>query len=78
MFTALLTFFFIGLAALLAVTVVAAMIGLVVSVILGVVGILLFKVLPLLLIGWVIVKLVQRSSRRGSLSAADRRWLDEG
>jgi hypothetical protein len=41
-------------------------------------GILLFKVAPLLLLGWIVVKLVQRGGGGGQrgLSASDRRWLD--
>lgn len=34
------------------------------------------KLLPLLLVGWVVVKLVQGGERRRSLSSADQRWLD--
>lgn len=37
---------------------------------------LTIKLLPILLVGWVVVKLVQRSSRPKGLSAADQRWLD--
>lgn len=37
---------------------------------------LTLKLLPLLLIGWVVVKVVQGGERRRSISSADRRWLD--
>ena len=38
---------------------------------------LFFKVLPLLLIGWVVVKLIRRfEGRRGTLRSADAAWLD--
>lgn len=41
---------------------------------------LLFKALPFLLIGWVVVKLIQAAEGRGSsgtgLTTADRQWLD--
>ena len=40
------------------------------------IGFLLFKVAPLLLIGWVVFKLVGRSRHRAQISAADQRWLD--
>lgn len=37
------------------------------------------KVLPFLLVGWVVVKLVGGGSKpRSSISAADKRWLDKG
>ena len=41
----------------------------------GLLGLVL-KVLPIVLIGWVVVKLIQRSERRRSLSSEERRWLD--
>jgi hypothetical protein len=36
------------------------------------------KLLPFLLVGWVVVKLVQQAEKRprGILSSADQRWLD--
>jgi hypothetical protein len=37
---------------------------------------LLFKVAPLMLIGWVVVKLLDRRSSSDRISAADRRWLE--
>ena len=55
------------------------MLGVVIAVfglIFGVAGFLLFKVAPVLLVGWIILKLVSRSRRPRQLSAADRRWLD--
>lgn len=55
---------------------VLGLLGLVFGVAVGLLA-LTVKLLPLLLVGWVIVKLVQRSDRRrGALSAADQRWLD--
>jgi hypothetical protein len=39
---------------------------------------LTLKVLPFLLVGWVVVKLVGGGKPRSSISAADRRWLDKG
>jgi len=40
---------------------------------------LALKVLPFLLVGWVVVKLVGGGSKpRSSISAADKRWLDKG
>jgi hypothetical protein len=71
----LLTFFAVGLITLVVAGVVLSIVGLVFSLTLGLAGFLLFKVAPLLLIGWVVVKLVEKR-RGGSLSAADRRWLE--
>jgi hypothetical protein len=42
----------------------------------GLASFLLFKVAPILLVGWIVVKLVQKSSGGGSLSEADRKWLE--
>lgn len=76
MLTALLTLFVLGIAGLIVISVVMAVLGTVFSVAFGLVGILVFKVAPLLLIGWCVLKLIER--RRGSkrLSSADQRWLD--
>lgn len=77
MIGSLLTFFAVGLATL----VVAGLVLGVLSAVFGILGslasFLLFNVAPILLVGWVVVKLVDRKSK-GSLSAADRKWLDGG
>ncbi|MFL5540040.1 MAG: hypothetical protein ACJ8J0_13700 [Longimicrobiaceae bacterium] len=53
-----------------------ALLGVVLGLVVGLLA-LAVKVLPIVLIGWVVVKLVQRAERpRGMLSAADQRWLD--
>lgn len=54
----------------------------VLGLVLGAVGMMLalaFKLVPLLLIGWVVVKLIQKSERgsyRAAIPASDRQWLD--
>jgi hypothetical protein len=53
-----------------------AILSFVVSVTFGIVGFLLFKVAPLLLIGWVVVKVVERSRSRRAIGRADQKWLD--
>ena len=62
-------------------TVLLAVLGLVFGLALGLVGLmvaLVVKVVPLLLIGWVVVKLIQRGERgsRPRIATSDRRWLD--
>jgi hypothetical protein len=74
MFSSLLAFFVVGLLMLG----VVAILGVFFSLALGVVAVLLFKVLPILLIGWIGVKLMQRFTSRRAISASDRRWLDGG
>lgn len=77
MLGALLTLFAFGLVGVVLFAVAMALLGVVFSVVFGVTSFVLFKVAPLLLLGWLIVKLIGRrgcGSRR--LSAADRKWLD--
>ena len=71
----LLTFFAVGLVTLVVAGVALAILGTVLSLGLGLAAFLLFKVAPILLVGWVVLKVMDRK-RSGSLSAADRRWLD--
>ena len=71
----LLTFFAVGLVTLVVAGVALAVIGTVLSLGLGLAAFLLFKVAPILLVGWVVLKVMERK-RGGSLSAADQRWLD--
>lgn len=72
MLAALLTLLVLGIAGIVVLSLVLALFGLA----MGVAGFLLFQVAPVLLVGWVVVKLVQRSRRSREISAADRRWLD--
>lgn len=74
----LLTLFAVGLLSLLALGVVLAIIGTVFSVALGVAGFVLFKVAPIVLVGWIVLKLFDRKKSPPSLSAADREWLESG
>ena len=69
-----------GIVGLVVLVVLFAVLGLVLGVV-GMAVMLVFKVLPLLLIGWIVVKLVQSGERRSlprgpRLSASDRAWLD--
>lgn len=76
MLTALLMLVVVGIVGLVAVSIVFALVAAVFGLAFGAVA-LLFKLLPLLLVGYVVVKLVQRSGRsRGRLTGADQRWLD--
>lgn len=76
MLSALLTLLVLGIAGLIVISIVMAMVGVLFSVAFGVVGFLVFKVAPLLLIGWCVLKLVERRRGPKRLSAADQRWLD--
>lgn len=71
----LLTFFAVGLLTLVVAGVVLAVVGSVVGLVGSLAAFLLFKVAPIMLVGWVVVKLLDRRSS-DRLSAADRRWLE--
>ena len=72
----LLTLFAVGLGTIIVLGVLLSVLGTVLSIGIGLAGILLFKVAPLLFVGWVVLKLMDRSSGDKELSAADRRWLE--
>ena len=72
----LLTFFAVGLATIIAAGIVLGVVGVVFSLTFGLATFLLFKVAPVLLVGWVVVKMFEKSRGGSSLSDADRRWLE--
>lgn len=72
----LLTFFAVGLATLIVAGIVLSILGTVLSLGFGLATFLLFKVAPVLLVGWVVLKVIDKRSGGGNLSAADRRWLE--
>ncbi len=75
MIGALLTLFAIGLATLLVVGVLLAVVGTVFSIGFGLGGFLLFKVAPVVFLGWVVLRLLA-PRRRKELSEADQEWLE--
>ena len=68
----LLTFFAVGLVTLLVAGVVLSIVGTLFSLTFGLAFFLLFKVAPVLLVGWIAVKIFEKMTGEGSLSAADR------
>lgn len=75
MIGSLLTFFAVGLITLLVAGVVLGVVGVVFSLTFGLATFLLFKVAPILLVGWIVVKVFSKVRGDDSLSTADRRWL---
>lgn len=75
MISALLTFFAVGFVTLVVAGIVLAIVGSVIGLVGSLVGFLLFKIAPVLLVGWVVLKLIDRRNT-SRLSAADRRWLE--
>ena len=76
MLGALLTFLVLGVLSIVVIGVIFALIGMVISVTFGIVGFLLFKVAPVLLIGWIIAKVVGRGRARPAIARSDQKWLD--
>ena len=72
----LLTFFAVGLVTLIVAGIVLAVVGTVFSITIGLTSFLLFKVAPILLVGWIVVKVIEKSRGGDSLSSADRKWLE--
>jgi len=75
MLGALVTFFLIGFIALVVLGVVLAVVGTVFSIAAGIASFLLFKVAPVVLVGYIVVRLL--SPRRNRLSASEQRWLND-
>lgn len=76
MIGSLLTFFAVGLATILVAGVVLSVVSIVFSLTFGLATFLLFKVAPILLVGWIVVKVLDRGRSSDSLTDADRRWLE--
>jgi uncharacterized membrane protein len=74
MISSLLTFLVVGLLALVALSIVLSIIGAVFGLAMGIVGFLLFKVGPILLVGYLVMRFL--APRRNRLSRAEREWLE--
>ena len=74
MLTSLLTLFVVGLIAIVVLSIVLSIIGAAFGLVFGLAGFLVFKVAPVVLLGYVVVRFL--APRRSRLTAADRRWLE--
>ena len=72
----LLTLFRVGLISILVVAIVLFVIGVVFSLTFGLMSLVLFKVAPIVLVGWIVLKIFDRWRSRDHLSKADRAWLE--
>lgn len=72
----LLTLFAVGLVTLIVLGVALSLVGTVFSLTLGLAGFLLFKIGPILLVGWIVLKIIDSRTSRREISAADRAWLE--
>lgn len=76
MFGSILTLLVAGIAGIIVVSIALAIAGSLLSMTFGLIGFLLFKAAPVLLVGWVVLKLIDKGRNRRKISAADQRWLD--
>ena len=74
----LLTFLAVGLVTLIAAGVVISVLGGILGLTFGIAQFLLFKIAPVMFIGWLALKLFDKVRGRRRISASDERWLDEG
>jgi hypothetical protein len=74
MISAILTFIVMGVIAIAVAGVVLAVVGAAIGMAVGLGFFLLFKVLPLMLVGYVVMRLIAPKTKR--LSEADRKWLE--
>ena len=74
MIASLLTFLVVGLIALVVISLVLSLIGAVFGLFFGLAGFLLFKVAPVVLLGYVVVRFL--APRRSRLSRSERQWLE--
>lgn len=76
MISAILTFLVMGVIAIAVAGVVIAVVGTALGLAVGLAVFLLFKVVPILLIGYVVVRLIAPKAQKNQLSEADRKWLE--
>ncbi len=72
----LLTFLAMGIVSIVVVWIVLSVVGALLGLTLGIASFLLFKVAPIMLVGWFVLKLLDRVRGREALSPADRKWLE--
>ncbi len=73
----LLTFFAVGFITLIVAGIVLSIVGTVFSLTFGLATFLLFKVAPILFVGWIVIKVIEKAKGKDSLSASDRKWLED-
>jgi predicted phage tail protein len=76
MLSAILTFLVMGVIAIAVAGVVLAVVGAALGLAIGIGFFLLFKVLPLMLVGYVVMRLIAPKASKHQLSEADRKWLE--
>lgn len=74
MLSTVLTFFIIGLIAIVGIAIALAVVGAVFGLAIGLIKFLLFTVGPIVLVGYLVLRFLAPRQRR--LSRADREWLE--
>ena len=73
----LLTVLAVGIVTLIVAGIVLSVVGTAFALAWSAAMFLLFKVAPVLLVGWIVLKVIEKA-RTPTLSAADRKWLEGG
>ena len=76
MIGSLMTFLGVAIVSIVVLWIVLSVVGSLLGLTIGIAGFLLFKVAPVMLLGWIVLKVAARLKARRSLSASDRRWLE--
>ncbi len=74
----LLTFLAVALVTMIAAGVVISLVGMVFGLAVGLAQFLLFKVAPIMFLGWLGLKIFDKVRSRRRISVSDQRWLDGG
>ena len=72
----LLTFLAMAIVSIVVLWIVFTVVGAILGLAVGVASFLLFKVAPIMLIGWIVLKVFDRMRSGRALSTADRKWLE--
>ena len=71
-----LTFLAMGILSIVAVWIVLSVVGAVLGLTISIAGFLLFKVAPVLLLGWLVLKVFDKVRSGRTLTSSDRKWLE--
>ena len=66
----------VGILTIFIIGIVFSAVGAIFSFSIGLVSFLLFRIAPLLLVGWVALRVIEKFRSSDALSDADRKWLD--
>jgi hypothetical protein len=72
----LVLFFVVAIGGFVAAAMAMAAVGFALSLAFGLATFVLFKIAPLVLLGWLAYRLIRRGASRRVIAAADERWLD--